>query len=120
MVKKFSYWHFLHLQQCFQRLSFFSRFKSYKEFKLIRQKCDKDNSVTFLTLSQTSPCFLLRICSKSLLKTLLEKEKLLVTINFSFSNSVFYPFGELSIIFIKFKIVLCKLFQFESFNFVVR
>ena len=28
-----------------------------------------------------------------LLKTLREKEKLLVTSNFSFSHSVFYPFG---------------------------
>ena len=31
-----------------------------------------------------------------LLKTLWEKEKLLVTSNLSFSHSVFYPFGELS------------------------
>ena len=29
----------------------------------------------------------------SLLKTLWEKEKLLVTSNFSFAHSVFYPFG---------------------------
>ena len=54
----------------------------------------------------------LRVCSRSLLKTLWEKEKLLVTSNFSFSHSVFYPFGELSAIFIKLKIVICKLFQF--------
>ena len=40
------------------------------------------------------------------------KEKLLVTSNFSFTHSVFYPFRELSAIFIKFKIVVCKLFQF--------
>ena len=45
----------------------------------------------------------LHVCSTSLLKTLWEKEKLLVTSNFSFSNSVFYPFGELSAILIKFK-----------------
>ena len=32
--------------------------------------------------------------------------------NFSFTHSVFYPFRELSAIFIKFKIVVCKLFQF--------
>ena len=57
------------------------------------------------------PLFL-RVCSTSLLKTLWEKEKMLVTSNFSFSNSVFYPFRELSTIFIKFKIVICKLFQF--------
>ena len=35
----------------------------------------------------------LRVCSTSLAKTLWEKEKLLVTSNFSFSHSVFYPFG---------------------------
>ena len=33
------------------------------------------------------------VCSTSLLKTLWEKEKLLVMSNFSFSHSVFYPFG---------------------------
>ena len=54
----------------------------------------------------------LRVCSTSLLKTLREKEKLLVTSNFSFSHCVFYPFGKLSGILIKIKIVVCKLFQF--------
>ena len=34
----------------------------------------------------------LRVCSTSLLKTLWEKEKLLVMSNFSFTHSVFYPF----------------------------
>ena len=48
----------------------------------------------------------------SLLKTLWEKEKLLVTSNFSFTHSVFYTFREPCDIFIKFKIVVCKLFQF--------
>ena len=57
------------------------------------------------------PCFL-RVCSTSLLKILWEKVKLLVTSNFTFSHSVFCPFGELSAIFIKLKIVVCKLFQF--------
>ena len=49
---------------------------------------------------------------KSVLKTLLEKEKVLITSNFPFSDSVFYPLGELSAIFIKFEIVVCKLFGF--------
>ena len=40
--------------------------------------------------------------STSLLKTLCEKEKLLVTSNFSFSHSVFKPFREHSAISIKF------------------
>ena len=52
------------------------------------------------------------VCSTSLLKTQWDKEKLLVTSNFSFSHSVFLPFGELSAIFIKFEIVICRLFQF--------
>ena len=47
--------------------------------------------------------WVLRVCSTSLLQTLWKKEKLLVTSNFSFFLSVFYPFGELSAIFIKFK-----------------
>ena len=54
----------------------------------------------------------LRVCSRGLLKTLWEKEKLLVTSNFSFSHSVFYPFGKLLATFINFEIVVCKLFQF--------
>ena len=57
------------------------------------------------------PLFL-PVCSTSLLKTLWEKEKLLITSNFSFSHSVFNPNGELSAILIKLKIVVCKLFQF--------
>ena len=54
----------------------------------------------------------LRVCSTSLLKTLREKENLLITSNFPFSHSVFYPFGELSTLFIKSEIVVCKLFKF--------
>ena len=52
------------------------------------------------------------VCSAGLLKTLWEKDKLLVTSNLSFFHSVFYPFGKLSAIFAKFEIVICKLFQF--------
>ena len=40
-----------------------------------------------------------------------EKEKLLVTSNLSFSKSVFYAFEKLSVIFTKFQIVVCNLFQ---------
>ena len=58
------------------------------------------------------PLFL-RVSPTYLLKTVWEKEKLLVTSNFSFSHTVFYPFGELVAIFIKFKIVVCKVVQFE-------
>ena len=61
----------------------------------------------------------LRVCSISLMKTLWEKEKLLVTSNFSFSHIVFYPFGELSAIFIKFEIVVWRLSVLKSLKFVV-
>ena len=63
-------------------------------------------------LSLNKPCFL-RVCSTSLLKTLWEKEELLMTSNFSFSQSVFHTFGDLFSILIKFRIVVCKLFQSE-------
>ena len=55
---------------------------------------------------------ILHVCSSSLLETLWEKEKLLVMSNFFFSHSVLYSFGELSATFIKFEIVVCKVFQF--------
>ena len=53
-----------------------------------------------------------RVCTTGLLKTLWEKEKLLIMSNFSFSLSVFYPLREHSAILIKFIILVCKLFQF--------
>ena len=64
------------------------------------------------------PLFL-RVCNIRLLKTLWEKEKLLVMSNFSCSRSVFYPFRKLSAIFIKVEIVVCKLFQFGSLKFYI-
>ena len=50
------------------------------------------------------------VCRTSLSKTLWEKVKLLIVSNFSFSHSVFYIFGELSAILIKFEFVICKFF----------
>ena len=88
-------------QRPFLRMDYKYRPKYFHDFNLFPNK----------------PWFL-RVCSARLLKTLREKEKLLVTSNFSFSHSVFYPFGKLSAIFIKFEIVVCKLFQ--SLKFVVR
>ena len=49
------------------------------------------------------------VCSTSLLKTLLEMEKLLLKSNFSIPKGVYYPFGKLSAIFIEFETVICKL-----------
>ena len=65
-----------------------------------------------LTVSQTSLGFY--VCSTSLLKTPWEKEKLLVTSNFSIFHSVFNPFEELSAKYVKFETVVCKLFQVGS------
>ena len=76
-----------------------------------RAKLDLDCSPELFNPFPNKPWFL-HVCSTSLLKTLREKEKLLVMSNFSFSHSVFYPFGQLSAILIKLKIVVCKLFQF--------
>ena len=52
------------------------------------------------------------VCHTCLLKIMWEKEKLLVTSNFSFTYIVFYPFGDLSAIFIKIEIVICIHFEF--------
>ena len=60
----------------------------------------------------------LRVCSTSFLETLWEKEKLLVTSNFSFSRSVFYLFGELAAIFIKSKIVPCQSFEYGRVKYL--
>ena len=69
-----------------------------------------DFFIVFFNPFPNNPWFL-RVCSASLLKTLWEKVKLLVMSNF-FSHSVFYSFGELSAVFIKFEIVVCKPFKF--------
>ena len=70
-----------------------------------------ESKTAFINPFPNKPWFL-RVCSISLLKTLWEKEKLLVMSNFSFSHSVFYLFGELFAIFIRYEIVVCKHFQF--------
>ena len=57
------------------------------------------------------PCFFTCLQCKSFENTV-GKEKLLIRSNFSSSNSVFYPYRELSANFIKCEIVVCKLFQF--------
>ena len=62
-----------------------------------KRKALADNKIDVtqkFNLFPKKPWFL-RVCNTSLLKTLWEKEKLLVTSNFSFSHSVFYPFGKL-------------------------
>ena len=74
-----------------------------------RPSITSEVNMMVLNLSQTGPCFYMSAV-QVFLKKLWEKEKLLVASSFSFSHSVFYPFGELSAIFIKCGIVVCKLF----------
>ena len=93
--------------------------KGYITFLCCRQAETKSRDRVHIHISSlinhfpNKPWFL-RICRTSLLKTLWEKEKLLATSNFSFSNSVFYTFGELYTIFIKFKLSSAKSFSFEE------
>ena len=68
------------------------------------------SKILFFNPFPNKPMFLC-VCRASLLKTLLEKKKILIKSNFFFSHSVFYPFVEISAIFIKFEIVVRKLFQ---------
>ena len=67
------------------------------------------NGITkvYLTLSKTSPGL-----QNNSFENTVEKGEIALTSNFSFSHSVFYHFGELSSIFIKSEIAVCKLFQF--------
>ena len=70
--------------------------------------------VTCLNSFPNKPWFL-RVCSTILLKTLWEKKKLLVTSNFSFSHSVFYPFQELLFPFLsKLKMLSANSFSLEE------
>ena len=78
--------------------------------------CLSCNGLKLLTTNSlplpSKPRFLC-FCKTCVLKILWVKEKLLVTSNFSCSHCVFYPFRELSAMFIKFKNV-CKLFHLEE------
>ena len=78
--------------------------------------CGNINELMLKTEFNSFPnklCFL-QVWSTNHLKTLWEKEKLLVTSNFSFSHIVFYPFWQISAISIEFKIVVCKDFDFGT------
>ena len=73
----------------------------------------KGYTCSFINPFPNKPWFL-HVCSTSLLKIVREKEKLFVTSNFSFSHSIFYLVGELSVIFNKLEIVVCKLSVWKS------
>ena len=75
---------FLLFPQCFQKACFPGASKGIIVWEWVKF-CRLVNPL------QNKPLFSC-VCSTSLLKTQWEKEKLLVTSNFSFSHSVFYPF----------------------------
>ena len=109
--RTFCYFH--QIQNCFlQTLWVWKSLKSvvWEVVKLVQFKdtCIWKNEFVFNPFPN-KPWFL-HVCSSSLLKTLWENEKLLITSNFSFSPLCAYK--ELSAIFIPFKIVICKLFEF--------
>ena len=99
--------HFLLFQHFLTHQRNISQFEFYKNCQCKICFGLDQSSADVLSLSQTRP----GLCSTNILKTLKEKEKLLIRSNFSFSHSVFYLF-ELSSIFIKCEIVMCKLFHF--------
>ena len=66
-----------------------------------------------MNVNKPLPWFLC-ICSTSLLKTVGKGEIDCLNEQFLFSQSLFHPFEELSSIFIKSEIVVCKLFQCEK------
>ena len=61
----------------------------------------------------------LHVYSASLLKTLLEKEKLLVSSNISFANIVFYPLKTLCHFHLNLKLLSTNSFSLEESNFIV-
>ena len=80
----------------------------YQYFLLFLQGFQKSISLDLLTLSWFLP-----VCSISLLKTLRVKRRNCSKCTIFPFSSVFYPFEEVSAIFIKVIIVVCKLFQFR-------
>ena len=73
------YYHFLLFPQCFQKASFI--YRVVKSRDCVVRVNPFPNKAWFL-----------RVCRISFMKTQWKKEKLLITSNFSFSHSVFYPF----------------------------
>ena len=96
----------------FSLFQFFFFFFLLKAFFLFAIQSDNEfyivtHNLGLINHFPNKPLFLC-VWSTSLLKTL-EKRR-----NFSFSHTVSYPSGDVSAIFIKFKIVVYNLFQFES------
>ena len=95
------------------------RRSSANSFFVFRYNSCLDVTEIVLNPFPNKPWFL-RVCSTSLLKTLWEKEKLLIISNFYFSRSVFYPFLRIFCHFLKiWNCRLQTLSVWKSLKFVV-
>ena len=98
------YEQFLLFPQCFQKACFPEAAKGFTVWECVEL-------LTFDSIPK-NPMFL-HVCCTTLLKTQMS--------NISFSHGLFYLFRDLSTIFIKFKIVVCKLIQFRRVsNLLIR
>ena len=77
--------------------------------------CFPNNDINDINPFPNKPWFL-HVCSTCLLKTLWEKEKLLITSNFSFSHSVVCRFRELSPAFVTLKSSSANSFNLEEYK----
>ena len=81
-------------------------------FPQSHQYVSSSGCTSLITLYHRIPGFY--VCAVQVFLKHGEKEKLSVTSNFSFSHCVLCPFGELSIIFIKFKLSSANSFSLEE------
>ena len=103
------YEQFLLFPQCFQKACFPGASKGVIVWEWVNRLNPLPNKPLFLC-----------VCRASLLKTVWEKEKLLITSNSYFSRSVFYTFCELSAILHQIKnYCLQTLSVWKSLKFVV-
>ena len=131
-VKKLSFgkglnWN--HFQTTNQRLVEMTGPVLFKVENIVEKKGENVAYKRFLLFEQTSKVYFLlftiqnhdfqRPCIKSPLKTLWEKEKMLVTSIFSFSHNVFYPSQNKLQLFNYIYFVVCKCFQFGPVQFFV-
>ena len=86
---------------------------AYQHFLLFAKYFQRRPLPWSLTLNK--PWFLC-VCSTSLLKTLWEKGEIACNEQFLLFPQCFLLFGELSVIFMKFEIVVCKLNSLEVYK----
>ena len=94
----------VNLEGCLSRNIFTNKFLSHMTYCVSLRFCfqvitDYHKGIIMTKYLPINPFpnkpWFLHVYNASLLKTLWEQEKLLIMSNFSFSHSVYYPFGEL-------------------------